>query len=76
MIWCAYAWPLNDNQTGNRVFFVNQEGDLMQAQNRLAVPYSGVAGPAFSAAYTVADMSAPLANGVAGIDTQVWVPVN
>ena len=76
VLWCAYAWPLNDNQTGNRVFFINQEGDLMQTQNRLAAPYSGAVGPAFSAAYTLADMSSRLANGVVGIDTQVWVPVN
>jgi len=25
--WCAYAWPSNYGNTGNRTFFVNQGGD-------------------------------------------------
>jgi prepilin-type N-terminal cleavage/methylation domain-containing protein len=77
VMWCAYAWPAGVNQTGNRVFFTNQEGDLLQTQNRGggAPQYSGVAGPAWSAAYRVADMRAEIANGVAGADGNVWVVV-
>ena len=64
-------------QTGNRVFFVNQEGDLMQMNNRIAVPYSGVvAVPAFDAAHTIiGDMASPVAIGVAGADGNTWVTV-
>lgn len=27
--WCCYAWPVGYNQTGNRTFFVNQQGDVL-----------------------------------------------
>ena len=27
--WCAYAWPVNYNQSGNRSFFTNQGGDVL-----------------------------------------------
>jgi prepilin-type N-terminal cleavage/methylation domain-containing protein len=76
VLWCAYAWPTTQNQTGNRCFFVNQEGDLMQYNNRGATTYSALVGPAFDAAYTIAaDMSSPIAIGAVGIDGNTWVPV-
>jgi prepilin-type N-terminal cleavage/methylation domain-containing protein len=82
VLWSTYAWPMNAGQTGNRAFFVNQEGDLLQTQNRgaAAVIYTGTAaGPAFDAAHTVAgDMASPLAPTAAGnlgVDANVWVPV-
>jgi prepilin-type N-terminal cleavage/methylation domain-containing protein len=76
VLWCAYAWPTTQNQTGNRCFFVNQEGDLMQYNNRGATTYSALVGPTFDAAYTIAaDMSSPIAIGAAGIDGNTWVPV-
>ncbi len=77
ILWCAYAWPNTYGQSGNRVFFINQEGDLLQTNNRtVASQYEGVAGgPAYSAAYTVADMNSAIASGAAGVDTNTWVPV-
>jgi len=76
ILWSCYAWPMNLNQTGNRVFFVNQEGDLMQYNNRGATTYSGATTPAFDAAYTIAgDMASPVAIGVAGNDGNTWVTV-
>lgn len=76
VLWCCYAWPTTQNQTGNRVFFVNQEGDLMQYNNRGATVYTALTGPAYDAAYTVAtDMSSPIAIGAAGVDGNTWVPV-
>lgn len=78
VMWCCYAWPIQAAQTGNRVFFVNQEGDLLQMLNRQAPPYStAVAGPAFDAVFSVAgDMGSPLGiNGVAATDTFAWSPV-
>ncbi len=76
ILWCAYAWPQSYGSSGNRAFFVNQEGDLLQMNNRQAVPYEGsAAGPAWSAAYTAANMSSNIASGAAGVDTNTWVPV-
>lgn len=81
IFWAAYAWPLDDGQTGNRAFFVNQEGDLLQFNNRIATPYSGAAGgPAWTAAFangetTAEGMGATLASGAAGEDSNIWTPV-
>ena len=78
VMWCCYAWPIQAAQTGNRVFFVNQEGDLLQMLNRQAVPYSTAAGgPAFDAVFSAAgDMGSPLGiNGIAANDTFTWSPV-
>src|SRR6185295_10028635 len=61
IMWCCYAWPMDVGATGNRAFFVNQEGDLMQCQNRQAIPFTGPAGgPAFQDAYLLTDMSSGL----------------
>jgi prepilin-type N-terminal cleavage/methylation domain-containing protein len=79
VLWACYAWPINASQTGNRAFFINQEGDLMQTANRGAAAWTTLlGGPAFDDAYTVAgDMASPAANGVAaaGPAGAVWVPV-
>jgi prepilin-type N-terminal cleavage/methylation domain-containing protein len=78
VMWCAYAWPITVNQTGNRVFFMNQEGDLLQTLNRGAAPYSGTATPPpYDAVFSVAnDMSSPLGiNGIAANDGNTWTPV-
>lgn len=80
VMWCAYAWPMNAAQTGNRAFFVNQEGDLMQTANRGVAAYTGTAGgPAFDAIFTVAgDMSSAISIGgvpLVAADGNVWVPV-
>lgn len=82
VLWSCYAWPINNAQTGNRCFFVNQEGDLMQYNNRGAVIYTGtvlapgVSTPNFDAAYVAAgDMGGAVAIGVAGADLNVWVTV-
>jgi prepilin-type N-terminal cleavage/methylation domain-containing protein len=58
IIWCCYAWPVSRESTGNRVFFINQEGDLLQTLNNdgagSGTPYEGLAAatvPTFDAAY-------------------------
>ncbi len=78
VLWCCYAWPVAASQTGNRVFFINQEGDLLQTANRGAAAYTGTAGgPAFDAVYSGAlDMASPLGiNGIAATDGNAWVAV-
>jgi len=76
--WCAYAWPLSAKHTGNRVFFINEDGDLLQMNNRgiTGPQYSAaIGGPHSSAAYTFNSMSAPPAAGSVGVDGNTWVPV-
>jgi prepilin-type N-terminal cleavage/methylation domain-containing protein len=78
ILWSAYAWPADVNKTGNRCFFINQEGDLLQMNNRILAPYDGsAAGPAFDAVHTVAgDMASSLGiNGAAAQDGGTWTPV-
>jgi prepilin-type N-terminal cleavage/methylation domain-containing protein len=56
--WCAYAWPVSPEATGNRVFFINQEGDVLQTLNNegnvnVAQFYDGTTSvPAYSAAFS------------------------
>ncbi len=58
ILWACYAWPTDPEQTGNRAFFINQEGDLLQTANNegsdlTTVFYDGLdAGPAANAAYS------------------------
>jgi prepilin-type N-terminal cleavage/methylation domain-containing protein len=79
LLYCVYAWPADYNKTGNRAFFTNQEGDLLQCLNRSLAPYDGIVKvPGFSEAFTVAgDMGSALRIGTAGgADNTIWVPVN
>jgi len=80
ILWACYAWPQNVTQTGNRAFFVNQEGDLLATQNRGVGAYTGnLVIPTFDAVYDAAnagDMGARLGiNGLASVDGNIWVPV-
>jgi prepilin-type N-terminal cleavage/methylation domain-containing protein len=82
IMWACYAWPADVGGTGNRCFFVNQEGDLLQCQNRGATPYNGdpTAGgnaPDYGEAYiTATDMSSGLRIGTAGgNDNTIWTSV-
>jgi len=74
---CAYAWPMSSGATGNKCFFINQDGLIVQTANRGPGAYSGVsAGPNFDAAYVAAGsmLGAHALNGV-GADGRTWVPV-
>jgi prepilin-type N-terminal cleavage/methylation domain-containing protein len=78
IMWACYAWPMDVEGTGNRCFFINQEGDLLQAQNRGATPYTGTTStPDFDACFQAAgDMSSGLRIGTStGGDGQVWTAV-
>ena len=72
IFWCAYAWPTTVNQSGNRTFFINQEGDLLQNLNRNGL-YTGAAGPGFADAYSVAgDMSSALGVNAIAANVGTW----
>lgn len=79
--WCAYAWPVQAEKTGNRAFFINQEGDIIQFDNRDG-SYDGTGSvPAFDAAYSdalAADMAEDLGLAVMGFDSNdanIWTTV-
>ena len=76
--WACYAWPMEAGGTGNRAFFVNQEGDLLQCLNRTATPFDGaVTTPIASEAYTTPnDISSALRIGTASPTGNIWVPMN
>ena len=72
--WCAYAWPTNYGNTGNRTFFVNQGGDIVATEDPT---YSGPgAGPASKAAFggdTGTDtITGQTATGGTGRDSNFW----
>ncbi len=56
ILWACYAWPVESGSTGNRAFFINQEGDLLQTLNtgnNVPLFYDGFTSiPAFDAAYS------------------------
>jgi prepilin-type N-terminal cleavage/methylation domain-containing protein len=76
--WCCYAWPMQANGAGNRAFFINQEGDMLQCLNRNP-SYSGtIKMPQFDEAYTtLGDMGSRMRIGApaGGHDNTIWVPV-
>ena len=83
VFWSAYAWPVDAGTTGNRTFFVNQRGEIVQTKMD-ALTYSGdVAGaafPAWNAALDAAgaggDMGDALGiNAAAAVDGNTWTPV-
>jgi prepilin-type N-terminal cleavage/methylation domain-containing protein len=86
VLWCCYAWPSTKDTTGNRAFFINQEGDLLQTLNPETATntYDGAsAAPAFGAAYSTADTNATgmmarlgiTAQGETPTDLQIWTVV-
>jgi len=79
ILWACYAWPIDAGRSGNRAFFINQEGDLLQFQNRNGA-YTNLNNaatiPTPQAVYSANDMSSNLGiNGVASQDTFLWTVV-
>jgi prepilin-type N-terminal cleavage/methylation domain-containing protein len=78
VIWCCYAWPVSPESTGNRAFFINQEGDLLQTLNNegntnVAIPYDGLTSvPTYDAAFS--DMVGdPNANALTGMGAALGI---
>jgi len=74
-MWCCYGWPADAGTTGNRAFFVNQRGEILQTKMNNGTPYSGTTVvPTFGAAFTAADMSAPIAlPPLVATDGNTWI---
>ena len=75
-LWCCYAWPQVQGNSGKRTFFINQSGDVLSTTGS---NYSGTTTvPVFSAAYAnsaSAFMTSPVAANTKGHDTFTWVVV-
>ena len=72
--WCAYAWPANYGNSGNRTFFVDQGGDIVTTEDST---YTGPAGgPAADSAFregSAADgITGQTATGSTGVDSNLW----
>ncbi len=70
--WCAYAWPANFGNTGNRSFFVNQGGDIVASEDQ---SYSGSGnGPLSNSAFAGAGntITGNVATGMTGRDGNFW----
>jgi prepilin-type N-terminal cleavage/methylation domain-containing protein len=77
VIWCAYAWPSNYEQTGIRSFFVNARGDILTTTEE---NYSGTAaftdpGAALAAPGNAASITGDIANNATGRDGNFWTQV-
>jgi hypothetical protein len=75
--WCAYAVPVARGNSGNRAFFVNQAGDVMQSPNDVA-PHQGTATALAgnSAFKGTAGITSQIATGTSGNDTNLWKVTN
>ena len=71
--WCAYAWPANYGNTGNRVFFVNQGGDIVASEDPT---YTGAVAPGCDAAFRngslAGGVTGQVATGTTGMDGNLW----
>ncbi|MBI3819126.1 MAG: prepilin-type N-terminal cleavage/methylation domain-containing protein [Planctomycetes bacterium] len=81
-VWCAYAWPVSISSSGSRVFFINEQGDILQTQNTLH-QYSGVSEPPPDAAFATGGIpnlikqpTAATAPNKLGMDGELWTNVN
>ena len=78
LFWCCYAWPIQTGVTGNRAFFVNQRGVVLQSANDSATPYTGTDKmPGFGEAYAhMRSMASGLRVGSpGGADDTTWTKV-
>jgi prepilin-type N-terminal cleavage/methylation domain-containing protein len=74
--WCAYGQPMNYANSGNRRFFVNQAGDVMQSANetlKAAGVQTSING---NSAFLGNNITSPVAVGTAGMDNEVWKVAN
>jgi prepilin-type N-terminal cleavage/methylation domain-containing protein len=77
-LWCCYAWPQVQGNSGKRAFFVNQSGDVL-ATNGIGVAYSGTTSvPAQNVAFlatTSGNMGDRVSSNATGTDGNFWVVV-
>ena len=70
--WCAYAQPMARGETGNRRFFVNQAGDVMQSANEVARAQGVSVVINGNSAFIGFGITSRVAVGTVGLDGDVW----
>ncbi len=77
--WCAYAWPVATGNSGRRVFFVDQGGDVWQTSNADSRYSGSLAPPEWDAAMPEGGRGwapAPDAAECRGRDGNLWKRTN
>ena len=78
VFWQCHAWPGSFGNSGRRIFFANQSGDILQAKNSVT-RYSGLGNvPSVAGAMLVGvtTMGGTLAMNATGNDGNRWTVVN
>ncbi|MEZ5989814.1 MAG: prepilin-type N-terminal cleavage/methylation domain-containing protein [Planctomycetota bacterium] len=78
VLWCAYAWPASRGNSGNRVFFCNQAGDVLSSNNATALFSGTTTTPVGSSAFLSGrtTMSSTVAVNATGNSGDRWTVVN
>ncbi|MAG58767.1 MAG: hypothetical protein CMJ83_20965 [Planctomycetes bacterium] len=75
IFWAAYGWPVGERTTGNRAFFTNQRGEIIQTKMDVLL-YNNASAPVWNAALGGALMGSPLGiNGTAATDGNAWTAI-
>jgi len=74
--WCSYAQPMNYGNSGNRRFFVNQAGDVMQSSNDINKAAGVGTVINGNSAFMGDNITSPVAVGTKGKDGDVWKVAN
>jgi len=75
-LWVCYAWPAVNHSTGDRVFVITNDGDILWQDNTTTL-YSGLTTPCPpDAAFTAPnDVTSKLAVRIVGNDGATWYPL-
>lgn len=73
LYWCAYAWPANRSPGNSRVFFANQNGEVLSADNKNALYEGDELRPRYDAAFLDNEsMIGDTAVNAVGRDGELW----
>ena len=79
-IYCCYAWPIKRGVSGNRAFFINQAGDVVQTDCAVLGYDNVTTTPASDAAFlspaTAGYIAGPVAVATTASDGNLWTIVN
>lgn len=78
VLWCCYAWPAVNGNSGKRTFFINQGGDVLATLGAVVQYSLSAGGPAYGAAFistATNSMSSEIAANTLARDTNTWVVV-
>jgi len=78
--WACYAWPASYSNSGNRTFFVNQNGNIITTEDSAYTGGAGgsapmIAAAAFEAGGATNSITGILATATTGRDGNFWIQV-